>query len=812
MSQSKGSTSQQRHTDAQVERTHSSRHLTRALAVVVTILLPAGVLVAAAGSPASGTTSPAPVLTTTVTTGLTPGTPIVFTVTGEPPGATLVAVECTPQALTIEENACDDRRDTTVFANSAGTARGTFTPTPEIQTAAGPVDCTSACLFSVVRIPNSGGITIIGIKSLSFAAGVTPTSPPGPSTGPPTPGPLSSSVTIPSNAPTITPSTPLTTTETAGVAPTLDSANALTGPNLPLADGPAPQTPVTGQGIVELTLAAPGTSWAHVTDRAAVVTVTVAGGTTQQIVCFAGGAAFTYAGFVGTLATGPHSVTVAVNSSLSNTGSTTPSVVVVNEQLAVVTASNPWFDAVKYAPVVYGRTDSAHDDTPLLTYVSQSSGTGEQNLSYTGIWTREAQGTAFVPFLELGEWGRMTDITETTQLSVSAQGTISDAMYDGCECGSTYPQNESSPHEGEVPFSGSYFQTSHAVVRNATGNDYQSATGTTPFRIQQVPVPGPAPGATRASVMDTHPWTYQVSAQECARWYTNGSTDPFSAQLGDIRQYAIVTLESTTSTVSATAVAIQLSGSTQWYTSDYASGFPLHDGGRGRTAVKLPVGWQSQRITGLRLLAYPSGPDATVKAPVVKLIGLSQTFTVIHPTLPALQVVTASVSTQVPEVAGVAPASGPGSGGTTVTIDGSNFGSDVDVTFGSVPARTVRVISPTEITAVSPPGSGSTTITVTSPVGMSVPTAAAKFAYPPTGYTEAASDGGVFAFGAAKFYGSMGGQPLHAPVVGIAATPTGGGYWEVASDGGVFSFGSAEFSGSMGGQPLNAPVVGIAGA
>jgi methionine-rich copper-binding protein CopC len=78
------------------------------------------------------------------------------------------------------------------------------------------------------------------------------------------------------------------------------------------------------------------------------------------------------------------------------------------------------------------------------------------------------------------------------------------------------------------------------------------------------------------------------------------------------------------------------------------------------------------------------------------------------------------------------------------------------------------------------------------------------------GYWEVASDGGLFAFGDAKFYGSMGGQHLNAPVVGIAATPDGGGYWEVASDGGLFAFGDAKFYGSMGGQPLNAPVVGIA--
>jgi hypothetical protein len=59
------------------------------------------------------------------------------------------------------------------------------------------------------------------------------------------------------------------------------------------------------------------------------------------------------------------------------------------------------------------------------------------------------------------------------------------------------------------------------------------------------------------------------------------------------------------------------------------------------------------------------------------------------------------------------------------------------------------------------------------------------------GYWLAASDGGIFSFGDAQYYGSMGGKPLNAPVVGIAATPDGKGYWEVASDGGIFSGGLA---------------------
>ena len=78
------------------------------------------------------------------------------------------------------------------------------------------------------------------------------------------------------------------------------------------------------------------------------------------------------------------------------------------------------------------------------------------------------------------------------------------------------------------------------------------------------------------------------------------------------------------------------------------------------------------------------------------------------------------------------------------------------------------------------------------------------------GYWTVAADGGVFSFGDAVFHGSMGGKPLDAPMVGMAATTDGGGYWTVASDGGVFSFGTAAFHGSMGGKRLDAPMVGMA--
>jgi hypothetical protein len=79
---------------------------------------------------------------------------------------------------------------------------------------------------------------------------------------------------------------------------------------------------------------------------------------------------------------------------------------------------------------------------------------------------------------------------------------------------------------------------------------------------------------------------------------------------------------------------------------------------------------------------------------------------------------------------------------------------------------------------------------------------------PAGGYWEVGADGGIFSFGA-PFYGSIGGLVLRAPIVGMAATTDGGGYWEVDSRGDLAYFGDADFYGSTGGLTLDAPVVGM---
>ena len=79
------------------------------------------------------------------------------------------------------------------------------------------------------------------------------------------------------------------------------------------------------------------------------------------------------------------------------------------------------------------------------------------------------------------------------------------------------------------------------------------------------------------------------------------------------------------------------------------------------------------------------------------------------------------------------------------------------------------------------------------------------------GYRLVGADGGVFAFGSAGFFGSMGATHLHRPVVAAASVPGGAGYWLVASDGGVFAFGDAAFHGSLPADGVHvSDVVGMA--
>jgi hypothetical protein len=166
-----------------------------------------------------------------------------------------------------------------------------------------------------------------------------------------------------------------------------------------------------------------------------------------------------------------------------------------------------------------------------------------------------------------------------------------------------------------------------------------------------------------------------------------------------------------------------------------------------------------------------------------------------------------------PQVTSVTPAKGPTGGGGRVTVAGTGFSGATNVTFGSA-AASFQVTSPTTLTAVVPKGSaggGAVTVHVTAPMGTSPGGPGAAYDYALPGYLLAASDGGVFTYGAAGFHGSGSGRLRSGPVVGTAMAPGDTGYWMVGADGEVVAFGSAPWVGSPAGTGLARPIVGMAG-
>jgi len=193
----------------------------------------------------------------------------------------------------------------------------------------------------------------------------------------------------------------------------------------------------------------------------------------------------------------------------------------------------------------------------------------------------------------------------------------------------------------------------------------------------------------------------------------------------------------------------------------------------------------------------------------------------------------AELYTPLPSVTSVSPAAAPAAGGTRVVVSGTGLATTRSVLLGERPVP-FTIDSPSQLSVVLPASSpGVVDLSVVTeggrsagfPIrleegGGSVAAAPSSGAAqdpppgppppPPRGYRLAGSDGGVFAFGGAGYFGSMGGVALNQPVVAMAATPSNRGYWLVGADGGVFAFGDARFHGSTADRRLNHPVVAIA--
>jgi hypothetical protein len=159
----------------------------------------------------------------------------------------------------------------------------------------------------------------------------------------------------------------------------------------------------------------------------------------------------------------------------------------------------------------------------------------------------------------------------------------------------------------------------------------------------------------------------------------------------------------------------------------------------------------------------------------------------------------------------------------SITITGALISGNYTLVPGSCHGANLSGSNAGNFTITYTSASGDFTVTggpVPPPPPPPPPPPSAPAAAPTYGYWLVGSDGGIFTFGSAQFYGSTGSLKLQRPVVGIVPTGDHDGYWLDASDGGVFSYGDTQFFGSIPGtglnpagsglpHSLNAPIVGM---
>lgn len=527
---------------------------------------------------------------------------------GFSPHAAVVVAQCSAQALAEALKSISgalDYCDRRFVAVSATGASGAFSVRSRvlarIQTASGPIDCRmGSCLLGALNLGVLHGAPLqVAVTTLAFRGSVR------------RPSKLRSrarQLHLLERRPLgiAGPGRPARLRLQALPAATLGAGRI--GQVVRIPAGARPRRPILGEGLLALTMSAPRTSWSDPRDTSVVVQARVDRGRWQAIVLFAGGHPFTYEGFTGPLSSGRHEVEVRVRGDLSQVADHAPITVIHRAALRVVSATAPGGLALQYAPVLYDRRISTTGDTPLITYANeQPLRHGSRRLSYVVTWTHEDAGTGFVPWLEWGTWGRMTDVESAIAFTVDHAGRVSDSSYLTCTlCGPRFPENRTALDETATPFHGAWY-FHHPVLRVATGNNDFSDHGATQIRFQPALSAPPAPSETREGAMDRNPWTYGLMGAELRRERDDFSENPASAAPGTPAQYLIVDLNTTAVHAAAVGVDIRLAGDKTVYSNDLGTTYPLYDGGQGRTTVKVPLGLVSRPITMLRLRLLASG-------------------------------------------------------------------------------------------------------------------------------------------------------------------------------------------------------------
>ena len=366
--------------------------------------------------------------------------------------------------------------------------------------------------------------------------------------------------------------------------------------------------------VATLTAGCERCDWGVPGREAAALVLSVDGKYSQHLILSRGETAAEYRVALGGLAAGHHKLEVRLDrgASAKHAGRVT----LQRARFTLVPEDGSDHAMLAFAPILHARPDTLErfTDLPLLMWCERERIPGGHRLRYSVVFSNEDGGTPIDRLM--ATWGRSTDVEYVYSAEVDDAGRLRAEEFQGKD------------HK-VLPFRGPHEGT-HPLEWVVTDNNMVGDHGETTRRYAPAPEPFDLSDVSREEVMDAHPWTYRVSAQEARReGRVAEDAAPGSGKIPDPRRFA--TLEAC-GEVQDAALSFALGaagpgGETRWYESD--GGLPKFRVARSgcfRSAVALPPG-EAGRLVALRLRAHtrlpqegePPLPPGTGRARVTRI-------------------------------------------------------------------------------------------------------------------------------------------------------------------------------------------------
>jgi hypothetical protein len=325
------------------------------------------------------------------------------------------------------------------------------------------------------------------------------------------------------------------------------------------------------EALLDLTASAPGTSWRERGAEAAVITIYVDGQYHQDVILFAGARELNYQLMLGRVGPGEHNLRVDFNRKQSATKAT--GVKIGDAKITTIDRNHTEFQAVARAPIIYARPDTVgkFSDIPLLAYYESERAGASDRFTYTVIFSNEDGGTQTTALM--ARWGRTTDIEWVCETRIGAEGEAK-TIFQGAN-------HQNTQFAGKL-------EADHPLMFDATVNNNFSDHGQSEMRFAPRPLPFDARTASREEMMDRHPWTYQVMADEMIREGKITEERKPGQAINDLRNYVYFDIRSN-QTGAALSVAVKLKGDPVWRASDWGiANYRIDRSGNFRTTALLP--------------------------------------------------------------------------------------------------------------------------------------------------------------------------------------------------------------------------------